>query len=647
MPMHLATDQYRVPKPKSIKEVPSYIKKVLSGFFSRLFYIFRLVWEASRGIMFIMTFSSLLTGVLPVVGALIGKELLNKLALAYTGEITDFAVIVTLLIFQFAYMFLTGIINRVFNMSMRISGEIVANYIRIKIMNKAKEVDVASYDSPEFFAKMENANREAGNRPVQILSNTFSMISTLITIVSYIVVLFAVSWAAPLIIIVISLPSAIVNFIYRRKNVNYMFRRSKDRRQMSYYADVIVNKDLVKEVRMYDLNDTFTGKYKEVFARYFKGMKKLIYSEYFWSIGLSVLTSVVNCLLFVYIARGVFEGAYEIGNYSLYTGALTSISSCVNNFISFTSTIYEGTLFINNMITFMEEKPTIVPSLDKPREVMRHCGHSFVFEHVSFRYPGGTRDVIKDFNMTIDAGDTVVLVGLNGAGKTTLIKLLTRLYDPTEGRILLDGHDIKEYDVKELYKMFGIIFQDFGKYAVSVRENIQFGDIGKNSDERDISAAAVHSNADVFIDKLPEKYDTPLMRYFEDNGTELSIGQWQKLAIARAFYSDSDVLILDEPTASLDPMAEQEIFNQFDELREDKTTVFVSHRLSSATTADKIAVIEGGELVELGSHEELMKKHGRYYTLFSTQAKRYIEGQDREEPPGHFPHGEAPGFPQE
>ncbi len=641
MPMHLATDQYRVPKPNSIKEVPSYIKKVLSGFFSRLFYIFRLVWEASRGIMFIMTFSSLLTGVLPVVGALIGKELLNKLALAYNGEITDFAVIVTLLIFQFAYMFLTGIINRVFNMSMRISGEIVANYIRIKIMNKAKEVDVASYDSPDFFAKMENANREAGNRPVQILSNTFSMISTLITIVSYIVVLFAVSWAAPLIIIVISLPSAIVNFIYRRKNVNYMFRRSKERRQMSYYADVIVNKDLVKEVRMYDLNDTFTGKYKEVFARYFKGMKKLIYSEYFWSIGLSVLTSVVNCLLFVYIARGVFEGVYEIGNYSLYTGALTSISSCVNNFISFTSTIYEGTLFINNMITFMEEKPTIVPSLEKPREVMRHCGHSFVFEHVSFRYPGGSRDVIKDFNMTIDAGDTVVLVGLNGAGKTTLIKLLTRLYDPTEGRILLDGHDIKEYDIKELYKMFGIIFQDFGKYAVSVRENIQFGDIGKNSDEHDISAAAVHSNADVFIDKLPEKYDTPLMRYFEDNGTELSIGQWQKLAIARAFYSDSDVLILDEPTASLDPMAEQEIFNQFDELREDKTTVFVSHRLSSATTADKIAVIEGGELVELGSHEELMKKHGRYYTLFSTQAKRYIEGQDREEAKPPFPH---PGF---
>ncbi len=638
MPLHLATDQYRVPKPKNVKEVPSYIGKVISGFFSRLFYIFRLVWEASPGIMFIMSFTSLLTGVLPVIGALIGKEILNKLALAYTGEITDFAVIVTLLVFQFAYLFMTGIINRIYNMSVRISGEVVSNHIRMKIMRKAKEVDVASYDSPEFFAKMENANREAGNRPVQILSSTFSVISTFITIISYVIILFAISWLAPIIIVVVSMPAAIINFIYRRKNVNYMFRRSKDRRQMSYYADVIVNKDLVKEVRMYDLNDTFTNKYKEVFTRYFKGMKKLIYSEYFWSIGMSVLTSVVNCLLFVYIARGVFEGAYEIGNYSLYTGALTSISSCVSSLIATTSTIYEGTLFINNMIAFMEEKPHIVPTLDKPREVRRHCGHSFEFEHVYFRYPGGSRDIIKDFNMKIESGDTVVLVGLNGAGKTTLIKLLTRLYDPTAGRILLDGYDIREYDVKELYAMFGIIFQDFGKYAVSVRENIEFGDISKTPAEDDITSAARHSNADAFIDRLPHKYDTPLMRYFEENGTELSIGQWQKLAIARAFYSDSDVLILDEPTASLDPMAEQEIFNQFDELREDKTTVFVSHRLSSATTADKIAVIDNGTLVELGSHEELMKKHGEYYTLFSTQAKRYIEGQDREDA-GDVPHG--------
>ena len=211
--------------------------------------------------------------------------------------------------------------------------------------------------------------------------------------------------------------------------------------------------------------------------------------------------------------------------------------------------------------------------------------------------------------------------------KTTFIKLLTRLYDPTEGRIMLDGKDLREYDVKDLYSMFGIIFQDFGKYAMTVTENIRFGDIHGEHTENDVKAAATCANADAYISKLPDGYDTPLMRVFEPNGTELSIGQWQKLAIARAFYSRSDILILDEPTASLDPIAEQEIFNQFDELRHDKTTIFVSHRLSSATIASKIIVLEYGELVEEGTHKELMEKRGKYYELFNTQARRYFESE--------------------
>ena len=237
-----------------------------------------------------------------------------------------------------------------------------------------------------------------------------------------------------------------------------------------------------------------------------------------------------------------------------------------------------------------------------------------------------------------------MLVGLNGAGKTTLLKLLTRLYDPTEGRILLDGQDIRAYDVDDLYRMFGIIFQDFGKYAVTVSENVQFGDIHKVPDEQAVKQATREADAEDYISHLPDGYNTPLMRIFEENGIELSIGQWQKLAIARAFYSESDVLILDEPTASLDPMAEQEIFNQFDRLRADKTTIFVSHRLSSATVASKILVLEYGKLIEEGDHRTLMAKQGRYYELFTTQAKRYITdgesvlGEDQPEPAGPFGH---------
>jgi len=320
----------------------------------------------------------------------------------------------------------------------------------------------------------------------------------------------------------------------------------------------------------------------------------------------------------------VYKGNGNLGDYSLYTGALTSIAACVSSFVTTTSSIYEGTLFIDNMIVFMKEKRTVVAATDTPTKLERHIGHTIEFKDVCFRYPGSDRDVLKHINLRLEAGDTAVLVGLNGAGKTTLIKLLTRLYDPTSGEILLDGTNIKNYEPEELYKMFGIIFQDFGKYAVSVKENIAFGDIDKKITDGAVSDAAQKANADVFIEALDDKYDTPLMRIFEPNGTELSIGQWQKLAISRAFYSDSDVLILDEPTASLDPMAEQEIFNQFDRLRRDKTTLFVSHRLSSATTANKIIVIDNGEVAELGNHEELMKKRGKYYTLFSTQAKRYI-----------------------
>ncbi|MBQ3183836.1 MAG: ABC transporter ATP-binding protein, partial [Clostridia bacterium] len=222
----------------------------------------------------------------------------------------------------------------------------------------------------------------------------------------------------------------------------------------------------------------------------------------------------------------------------------------------------------------------------------------------------------------------------------------TRLYDPTEGVILLDGHDIREYDVEELYKMYGIIFQDFGKYAVNVKENIAFGDIDKGIIDSEIVEAAKSSNADEYIEQLPRGYDTPLMRYFETDGIELSIGQWQKLSIARAFYSDSDILILDEPTASLDAIAEQEVFSQFDKLRKDKTTIFVSHRLSSATVASKILVLKEGELIEQGNHEQLMAAKGEYYTLFSAQAKRYISTADEVINEGHRPpfppHGARP-----
>ena len=625
--------------PRSLRDLPRYMRELLGGFFSRLGYIVNMVWKTGHWILIAMIAVSLLTGILPVVGSLISKEILNELqgvisqnaVASATGEtvsISFFGSAAMLwLIFFFVHKILNNVVGRINTAVTRIAGEKVVRYVRLQIMEKAKELDLASFDLPEFYEKLENANREAGIRPITVMSSTFDAISKFISLISYVIVLVMAPdmwWIAP-IMIVISIPTAVVNFSYRRKTFEYMRRRSKDRRQMNYYSDIMVDKNLVKEIRMYDLADTFKGEFNDVFARYYKGLRRLILRENAWQIGLTVIGSAANCLFFGVIAMMVFDGRIQIGDYSLYTGALTSIASTVSALISVSAQVYEGTLFIDNLIAFMKEEPTVVPSIPEAAVVESGKPHTIEFKNVSFAYPGTTKQVIKNINLTIRPGETAVLVGLNGAGKTTFIKLLTRLYDPTEGQILLDGRDIKEYDTKTLYSIFGIIFQDFGKYAFSVEDNIRFGDIHRQEDKEAIRRAARDAGAEDFITRLPKEYDTPLMRYFEPEGRELSIGQWQKLSIARAFYSRSDILILDEPTASLDPLAEQEIFNQFDALRQDKTTIFVSHRLSSATVATKIIVLEYGELIEEGTHKELMAKKGKYYELFTTQASRYME----------------------
>ncbi len=629
----------KVPPPKSLRDVPRYLRELLGGFFSRLGYIIKLVWLTGPWILFAMMFIALFQGVMPVVGSKISQYVLNALQNDYgsfTGDIPAFlgTTVFFLLVFLFSYNILNGVVGTFKNTVTRVAGELVVRTVKLEIMHKAKNLDICSFDLPAFYEKLENANREAGMRPIQILSATFSMISIIITLVSYVIILASELWWAALVMVAISVPSAIINFHYRRKNFQYIRRRSKDRRQMNYYSDLMVNKDMAKEVRMFGLSDTFIGRYRETFDRYYAGIRRLILRENVWHVVITILSAVVNCVFYAYFAYMVVRGDHQIGDYSLYTGALGAVAGQVAAVISTSATIYEGTLFIDNLTSFLKEEKTVVPippaddPTAAPRKVAHGQAHTIEFRHVSFIYPGTERKVLDDINLLIRPGETLVLVGLNGAGKTTLLKLLTRLYDPTEGEILLDGHDIREYEVEDLYRMYGIIFQDFGKYAVSVSENIRFGDIYKEANADAIRDAAADADATDYINHLPDGFDTPLMRIFEENGIELSIGQWQKLAIARAFYSDSDVLILDEPTASLDPMAEQEIFNQFDRLRADKTTIFVSHRLSSATVASKIAVLEYGKLIEEGDHRTLMALRGRYYELFSTQAKRYVtEGE--------------------
>ncbi len=624
-----------IEKPKSLKELPSYLKNRIKGFTSRLFYIISLVYESSPLTLFLMSFFCIFDGVLPVVGAYISKYLLDAIAsligkgYAETGSIVNdlFTIlrpVMFLLLMQFIYLSIKKISERINASVVTIAGELVVNHIKLKIANKTKDVDISSFDKVGFYEKLENANREAGMRPIGILTSTFTVISAIISAASFIVVLATLSPVAPVIIIILALPSAFVNYHFRRRNFFYVRHHSKERREMNYFSNLIVDKDRVKEIRILGIGDTIIGKYKTAFAKYYSGLKKIIFKEGALRAAVSIFATLASLIVFGYVAYdAVFNGG-SIGNYSLYTGALTSLNGYVTSIVAATGTIYEGTLFIDNMMSYMKEEKKIVPSIENPHKVTRGEPHTLELRNVSFNYPGSDVKVIDNVSFKITSGDSLVLVGLNGAGKTTLIKLITRLYDVTEGEILLDGKNIKEYDVESYYDMFGIIFQDFGKYALSASENIEIGDVNREHNTDEVISASKSASAHDFIEKLPGGYDTPLTRMFEENGMELSGGQWQKLSVARAFYKNSDILILDEPTASLDALAEQEIFEQFSRLGQGKISIFVSHRLSSAVTAKKIVVLSEGRLIEIGNHEELMSQKGEYYLLFSTQAKRYI-----------------------
>lgn len=622
-------------KPKNLKELPAYLGKVIGGFFSRLFYIVSLCLEAKPSMFILLVVLCLVDGLIPAFGAYISAALVDRVAdmilLARMGAVTEGGLgfiepLALLFAAFFVYLLLRKLMARIRTIVTSITGELVVNHIRMKIITKATTLDLSSFDRPEFYEKLENANREAGMRPIQILNAAFSVTSAFISSISFIIILFGLSPFAPLVILVAAIPGALVNYSFRKKSFHYMRRHSKERRQMTYYSHLMTDKDMAKEVKLMGLSKSFTEKYKAVFKKYYDGLKKLALKEGAAQIAVGLVSAVVSCLIFVYVAyRVVYGGEGSIGDYSLYTGALTSITGYVATLLTSTATIYEGTLFVNNLIDFMKEEPRVISTLSEPRMPKVGEKHKIELRNLSFRYPGSDHFVLRNINLTIEDCESVVLVGLNGAGKTTLIKLLTRLYDPTEGEILLDGVDIREYDVAALHSLFGIVFQDFGRYAESAGENIHLGDSMREPDEGEIRSAAAHAGADEFITRLPLGYETPLTRMFEDDGIELSGGQWQKLSVARSFYKKSDILILDEPTASLDAIAEREIFDRLFELSRDKLTIFVSHRLWGAVGADKIVVLSHGEIAEIGNHRELMEKKGEYHRLFSTQAEKYQE----------------------
>jgi ATP-binding cassette subfamily B protein len=502
--------------------------------------------------------------------------------------------------------------------------ERVSNHVQLQILRKANTLDLSFFEDSTFYDKLRQAVNGAGYKPVNMIRQTFTLCQTVITLFSMLALLVQLAWWLIPIAFLVPVPSFLSGSRYSWREFYRMRHESPERRQMAYFNNVMTSDDANKEIKLFTLGDFFIGRYIELMEKFYVEFKKHLFprnlSNFLWSI----LTVVANSAIYLYVAVQAVLGHITLGALTKFTQASVKAGSSFSNILDGVSNIYENTLYISTLFEFLEYTPTIIsPAHPSPLIREPHIrGLDIEFRNVSFTYPGKDEVALKNVSFTIRAGEAIALVGRNGAGKTTLVKLLTRLYDPDEGEILIGGRDIREYDLHTLREQIGVIFQDFVRYHLTASENIGLGCLKAIDDLELIKLSANKSGADAVIAGLSEGYATMLGRWFKQ-GTQLSGGEWQKVALARAFMRDAGILILDEPTSALDPQSEYDVFCQFRLLTEGKTAIFISHRFSTVRLADRIFVLEHGGIRECGSHQELMALNGRYAELFNLQAEAY------------------------
>ncbi len=434
----------------------------------------------------------------------------------------------------------------------------------------------------------------------------------------------ALAWASPWLILLLALgvlPSFIGETHYAFLGYAKNFRQTPAKRQMDYLRQVAGSREGAKEVKLFGLNKFFTERFQALAHQIYVEDVTLSRSKLIVGGLLGIIGTLGYYGAYVYVIWRTLHGAYDIGQFTFLTAAIQQASSNLQQVFSTASGIADQALFLTDLLAFFEMQPTVQSkpnALPAPSPIQQ----GFEFRNVSFTYPGTERTVLNNFNFTLSPGERIALIGENGQGKTTVVKLITRLYDPTEGQILLDGIDLREYSIEDLHRQIGVIFQDFMRFEMTARENIAVGRIDHPHQQADIEDAAHKSLADTVVDKLAHGYDQILGRRFE-GGVELSGGEWQKMALARAYLRDAQLLILDEPTAALDARSELEVFERFAELTQGKMALLISHRFSTVRMADRIVVLSGGRLIEEGNHQQLMAKNGLYASMFEMQAASY------------------------
>jgi len=603
------------------------IKRVPAAFAS-LPRVLRLVWSTSAVLTLMLGLLSLAQGFLPAITVTISGLVIDSVVQAI--RIHSIAPIWLPVGLQLGAALASSLLSTFSNTVQQLLQEQVSNRVQLEILKKADTLDLAFFENPESYDKIRQAANQSSYQPVTMISQTFDLGRTVVTLLSLIFLLLHLAWWLAIVALIVPIPAFFSSTRYGWRGYQLMRRQSPERRLMAYFVTLMTTDTYNKEIKLFNLGDFFTRKFWRLATDLYKQDKKLLLRRYFTNFAWSGLTVAANSVIYLYVALQAVVGRISLGGLTLYTQTAVQVGQNFQGLLNGISSTYENTLYVNTLFEFLKYSPRIVSppnpqSLDSAAEVK---GLDVEFRDVSFTYPGKdpeTHAALKHVSFTIRAGEAIALVGRNGAGKTTLVKLLTRLYDPDEGEILIGGRNIKEYDLKELREQVGVIFQDYVNYYMTAQENIGVGRVDKIEQRELVKSAASKSGADTVIEQLPQGYDTMLGRWFKDlkESTQLSGGEWQKIALARAFMRDARILVLDEPTSALDAQAEHEVFTHFRSLTRGKTAVFISHRFSTVRLADRIFVIENGSIIESGSHYELIALHGRYAELFDLQAEAY------------------------
>lgn len=583
----------------------------------------RLVWQASPGWTTAHVVIIIIQGLIPVALLYLTKLIIDTVTLSINT--TDKELLFKKLII---FITLTGITSLI-NVACSAIGELVktaqsrkvTDYMSSVLHAKSIEVDLEYYENPQYFDTLQRAQNEAIYRPNAILENLVWVTQNAISLLAMVGLLLSLHWGIAGILFVAAIPSVLVRIKFTDILFHWHRKQTAMDRQGQYLSWLLTGDTYAKEIRLFNLGSLFSQKYDTVRKQLYQENLDISTKRSFANLAAQSLAAILMLAAYSYIIYQAFFGIIAIGDLVIYREALQRGQSALTGLLGSFSSLYEDNLFLSNLYEFLDLKPNIVqPS--NPKSVPKPIQQGIVFDRVSFQYANSQRQAIQQVSLTIKPGEVIALVGENGSGKTTLIKLLSRLYEPTSGSISVDGINLNCFDINAWRREISVIFQDYVKYHFTVAENIRLGNIDITLSDQSIISAAKMSGAHDVITRLPQNYQTVLGKLF-DSGEELSIGQWQKVALARAFLRNSQIIVLDEPTSAMDPKAEYEVFENFRQLIKQQTAILISHRLSTVKMADRIYVMDRGRVIENGTHEELIELQGSYANLFETQAQNY------------------------